>query len=212
VDDYERDELARDDVRTAIYYAFKRHGIEIPYPIQIEYGREWQEPDPERKVDAAERVLASVDLFAAMPPELRREVAQSAASAVYGSGETIVRQGDAGQSMFVIASGAVSIVLEPARNEVARTPAGGYFGEMSLLTGAPRTATVLAVGDVHTIEIGVDLFRRLAAAQPDAIEKIAVLATSRRAGLEAARTAAASHGTAEADTMLSRMKRFLGLS
>ena len=144
-----------------------------------------------------------------MPAELRREVALASATAVYGSGETIVRQGDPGQSMFVIASGAVSIVLEPARTEVARTPAGGYFGEMSLLTGDPRTATVLAVGDVEVVEIGADLFRRLAAEHPEAIEKIGVAAMTRRAELEAARTASAGHGVVEAGTLLSRMKKFL---
>jgi small-conductance mechanosensitive channel len=212
IDDYERDELARDEVRTAIYYAFQRHGIEIPFPIQVEYTRETPAPDPSAGADAAERVLASVDLFGSMPPELRREIAIAASSAVYGSGEAVVRQGDPGQSMFVIASGAVSIVLEPARNEVARIPAGGYFGEMSLLTGEPRTATVLAVGDVQAIEINADLFRRLAAAHPAAIEQIGVAAMARRVGLEAARTAAAGHGPAADASLLSRMKKFLRLT
>jgi small-conductance mechanosensitive channel len=211
VDDYERDELARDEVRTAIYYTFQRRGIEIPYPIQIEYSREFQAPDPDRQAADIERALASVDLFASMPQELRREVARSARRATYGAGEAIVRQGEPGQSMFVIASGAVSIVLEPARNEVARTPAGGYFGEMSLLTGDPRTATVLAVGDVDAIELDADLFRRLAAEHPAAIEKIGVAAVTRRAGLEAARAAAADTVATTADTLLSRMKKFLRL-
>jgi small-conductance mechanosensitive channel len=212
INDYERDELARDEVRTAIYYAFQRHGVEIPFPIQVEYSREWQPTDPAAHADAAEKVLASVDLLASMPAELRREIAAAASTVVYGAGETIVRQGEPGQSMFVIVSGAVSIVLEPARTEVARTPAGGYFGEMSLLTGDPRTATVLAIGDVQAIEIGADLFRRLGAAHPEAIEKIAVAAMMRRAGLEAARTAAAGRGIAETDTLLSRMKKFLRLT
>ena len=90
--------------------------------------------------------------------------------AVYGSGETIVRQGEDGQSMFVVLSGSVSVVLEPSREEVARIEPGGYFGEMSLLTGEPRTATVLAAGDVVTVEIGAEVFRRLAASHPEAIE------------------------------------------
>ena len=43
IEDYERDEAARDEVRTGIYYAFARHGIEIPWPIQVQYEREWKE-------------------------------------------------------------------------------------------------------------------------------------------------------------------------
>src|SRR5213079_232102 len=115
--------------------------------------------------------LASVDLFATLPAELRSQIARAAPLAVYGAGETIVRQGEEGQSMFVVSSGVVSVVLEPSRDELARIDRGGYFGEMSLLTGEPRSATVLAVEDVEIVEIGVDLFRRLAAEHAGAIEK-----------------------------------------
>ena len=44
IEDYERDEAARDQVRTAIYYAFARHNIEIPWPIQVQYERHWDDP------------------------------------------------------------------------------------------------------------------------------------------------------------------------
>jgi small-conductance mechanosensitive channel len=212
VDDYEVDEAARDEVRTAIFYSFQRHNIEIPWPIQVQYEKPWQEPDVSQKVEEEERLLASVDLFAALPPEMRHQVALAAPMAVYGSGETIVRQGEEGQSMFVVASGSVSVVLEPAREEVARIQRGGYFGEMSLLTGEPRSATVLAVGDVVVVEIGADLFRRLAAVHPEAIEKIGMAAMVRRAGLEQMKTATAGAVTIETATLMTRMKKFLRLA
>jgi small-conductance mechanosensitive channel len=212
IDDYAADEASRDEVRTAIYYSFQRHGIEIPWPIQIQYERDWKEATDGDKVAEEERLLADVDLFATLPPELRHQVASSAPMAVYGSGETIVRQGEAGQSMFVVLSGTVRVVLEPSRNEVARIERGGYFGEMSLLTGDPRSATVLAVGDVAVVEIGADLFRRLAAAHPEAIEKIAIAAVARRAGLDQMRTATAGAVTVESTTLITRMKKFLRLA
>ena len=211
IEDFATDDRARDQVRTAIYYSFQRHGIEIPWPIQVEYSREWKQPEPRDRVDAIERVLLRVDLFAALSSEFRREVALAAERIVYGAGETIVRQGDPGQSMFVVADGTVSVVIEPARNEVARIEAGGYFGEMSLLTGEPRTATVLAVNDVTVIEIGADLFRRLAAADPRAIEKIGEAAVARRAGLDAARSVTAGGVSVASDSLMARMKKFLRL-
>ncbi|MFN7983661.1 MAG: cyclic nucleotide-binding domain-containing protein [Vicinamibacterales bacterium] len=58
-----------------------------------------------------------------------------------------MKQGDPGQSMFVVLDGQVRIILEPSGQEVATTSAGGFFGEMSMLTGDPRTATVRAIGD-----------------------------------------------------------------
>jgi small-conductance mechanosensitive channel/CRP-like cAMP-binding protein len=209
---YDSDEEARDEVRTAIYYSFQRHGIDIPYPVQVQYEREWREPDSSKKVDDAERLLASVDLFASLSPELRHEIAVASATIVFGSGETIVRQGEAGQSMFVVMSGSVSVVLEPSREEVAKIQAGGYFGEMSLLTGEPRTATVLAVGDVVVVEIGADLFRRMGVVHPHAIEKIGIAAMVRRAGLEKVKTATSVTVAVETANLLTRMKRFLGLA
>ncbi len=212
IDDYAADELSRDEVRTAIYYAFQRHGIEIPWPIQIQYEKDWKEPDVNLKVAEEERLLAEVDLFATLPPELRHQIALSAPMAVYGSGETMVRQGEDGQSMFVVVSGCVSVVLEPSREELARIQRGGYFGEMSLLTGEPRSATVIAVGDVSVVEIGVELFRRMAAVHPEAIEQIGMAAMVRRAGLEQMRTATAGAVTVETTTLLTRMKKFLRLA
>jgi small-conductance mechanosensitive channel/CRP-like cAMP-binding protein len=211
IDDYAVDDQVRDEVRTAIFYAFQRHNIEIPWPIQIQYERSFHEPGADEKLVEEERLLGGVDLFATLPPEVRHQIAVASPTVVYGSGETMVKQGADGQSMFVILSGAVSVQLEPSRKEVARIQPGGYFGEMSLLTGEPRTATVLAVGDVSVVEIGADLFRRIAAEHPEAIERIAMAAATRRVGLEQTRAATAGPVTAEATTLLARMKKFLRL-
>ena len=212
VDDFAADEAARDEVRTAIYYAFQRHDIEIPWPIQTQYEKEWIPPDVAKKVEEEERLLADVDLFASVPPEMRNQIALAAPMAVYGSGETIVRQGEDGQSMFIVLSGEVRVVLEPNREEVARIQRGGYFGEMSLLTGEPRSATVVAAGDVVVVEIAADLFRRLAAVHPDAIEKIGMAAMVRRSGLEQMKSMAAETVTVETTTLMTRMKKFLRLA
>jgi small-conductance mechanosensitive channel len=212
VEDYERDEAARDQVRTAIYYSFQRHNIDIPWPIQVQYERELSAEDPDTRLAQEERLLSGVDLFATLTPDLRHEVARSAPLVVFGAGEAIVRQGEPGQSMFIVARGTVSVVLEPDRQEVARIETGGYFGEMSLLTGEPRSATVLAVDDVTTVEINADLFRRLAAVHPQAIEQIGIAAMTRRADLERFKTTTAGAVAVETNTLLARMKKFLRLT
>jgi len=210
--DYQHDDAARDEARTAIYYAFQRHGIEIPFPIQVQYTKDLPREDPEMRTLERERLLSSVDLLAPLSLDVRREIAASTPLVVYGSGEAIVRQGEPGQSMFIVCSGSVRVVLEPGRQEVARIERGGYFGEMSLLTGEPRSATVLAAGDVSVIEIGADVFRRLAAESPHAIEQIGVAAVTRRAELEQKKTATAGAVTVETNTLLARMKKFLRFS
>jgi len=212
IDKYELDEVLRDEVRTAIFYAFSRHGIEIPWPIEVGYEREWPEPDEAAKLRHREAVLSRVDLFARLSDEQRREMARSTTIRTYGNGEPVVRQGEAGDSMFVVASGHVDVVIEPERHLVAGIDAGGYFGEMSLLSGAPRTATVLSVGDTTVLELNAAVFRRLGAEDPQAVEQVAMAAVTRRIELDKARSTVKSAAAPEPTaTLLDRVRRFLGI-
>ena len=83
---------------------------------------------------------------------------------------------------------------------------------MSLLTGEPRSATVVAAGDVVVVEIAADLFRRLGAVNPEAIEKIGMAAMVRRAGLNQMKSLASETVTVETTTLMTRMKKFLRLA
>jgi CRP-like cAMP-binding protein len=113
--------------------------------------------------------------------------------------------------MFIIGSGRAAVRLEPDKREVATIDRGGYFGEMSLLTGEPRTATVVARGDTVVIEIDAECFRKLGATDPHAIEQIGVVALTRRAELDQMK---ATQGRAVADapaSLIARMRKFLRL-
>jgi small-conductance mechanosensitive channel len=212
VNDYEVDDEIRDEVRTAIFYAFGRHGIEIPWPIEVGYEREWPEPDAATKQRERERVLAGVDLFSRLNDEQRQQIAAGSSMRLFGNGEAIVRQDMPGQSMFIVCSGRAAVMLDPGNREVAVIEKGGYFGEMSLLTGEPRSASVIARGDTMVLELDADVFRALGAADPHVIEQIGVAAVTRRAELTHMRDAAQSAVTVDVPaTFLGRMKKFLGL-
>ena len=212
VNDFEFDDEARDEVRTAIFYAFARRGIEIPWPIEVGYEREWPEPDPTTKQKERERIVASVDLFSQLTEVQRREIAAATTTRLFGDGEAIVRQGTPGGSMFIVCSGTVGVVVEPEGGEIARIDKGGYFGEMSLLTGDPRAATVVARGDAVVLELDAELFRVLGAADAHAVERVALAAITRRAELNQFRENMKNVAVAEAPaTFLKRMKRFLRL-
>ena len=75
VDDYEHDQVVKDQVRVAIHYAFARRGIEIPYPVQVEYSRDWPSPDPAAEQGNRERVLSNVDLFSTLSEAQRADLA-----------------------------------------------------------------------------------------------------------------------------------------
>jgi len=209
--EYSEEDAALDEVRTAIYYSFARHGIEIPYPTQVEYSR--QETPTALPAGAVAEALARVDLFALLDDAERSQLAASARERVFGTGEVIVRQGDTGRSLFVVHQGDVVVRIEPEGREVARIVAGGVFGEMSLLTGEPRTATVAAARDAAVLEIDADALRPVLLSRPDLMETISRLVVERRAGLDAAHAAARddAHLADQSRSLLDRMRRFLRL-
>jgi CRP-like cAMP-binding protein len=212
VNDYGAEREARDQVRTNIWYEFRRRNIEIPWPIQIQYERDEEPVWSERHVDAAADYLSQIDLFAPLDPESRHAMARASQHHLFAAGESIVRQDAAGNSMFVVLKGRVRVLLEPSGQEVAIIPAGGFFGEMSMLTGDARTATVKAVDDATVLEISAAQFRALAVANPALLEHVSSIVGSRRTGLEEARASAAAIVAPEAkQTFLARMRRFLTL-
>src|SRR6185436_18383722 len=135
--EFDADERIRDRIRVALFYAFRRNGIEIPYPMQVEINKPFIAQIP-RDLAGDQAVLAKVSVFASLSDEERGQLTDASKRVLFGKGEMVVREGEARSSMFVIATGEVVVVLESQRQEVARIGAGGFFGEMSLLTGAPR--------------------------------------------------------------------------
>jgi small-conductance mechanosensitive channel len=210
IEDFELDEEAADQVRASIYYAFKRHGLEIPYPIQVEYSRDAPADDPAARMPARERLLAGIDLFAALSASDRATIAPEMKVVDYADGEAIVREGDAGHSMFVLESGRVTVRLEQSGRDVATLDVGDYFGEMTMLTGDLRTATVVASGDVTVLEIDAEVFRLLGDISPQAVEQVGVAAAARRSELNEVRASARVAAVVEAPgNVLSRMRKFL---
>ena len=212
IEDYALDRAARDQVRTNLWYTFRRRNIEIPYPIQVQYERIEEPVRGEQHVVTAASRLAGVDLFAGLDDKARYALSKSASEYLFATGETIVRQGAAGDSMFVIMTGKARVLIEPSGQEVAVIPAGGFFGEMSMLTGEARTATVKAAEDMTALEISASDFRALAVANPAVLDQVSTIVSSRRTGLEEAKASVAAMAAPEAkQTFLARVRKFLTL-
>ena len=209
---FDADERIRDRIRVALYYAFKRNGIEIPYPIQTELQKEVL-PAPARDYLDEERALRKVSVFGSLSDQENGQLARTTTRGLFGSGELIVKQGDAGSSMFVVASGEAVVLLEPQNQEIARIGPGGFFGEMSLLTGAPRNATVRTAVDSELLEITGAAFRQFVLANPAVVEQIGVAVANRRAELEERRASGAAAAHIEPPhTFIDRIRRYLHLS
>ena len=144
------------------------HNIEIPWPIQIAVRRATKNRSGrEQHVDdCGRRTWPSIDLFKTLSPRSAPRAAHEPASHhLFAPGEAIVRQDAEGDSMFVSDEGQARVVLEPSGQEVAVIPAGGFFGEMSMLTGDPRTATVRRSVTSRCWKFAAKDFRELALAQ-----------------------------------------------
>jgi len=212
IDDFANDERAMSAVRTRIYYELRRRNIEIPWPIQVEYSRQEEPPDVAGRRDRFTHAVARVPVLAGLPEEAHRALASSATELLFADGEIIVRQGDPGASMFLILSGGVVVTLGPEKREVAAIHAGGYFGEMSLITGDPRTATVAARGDCMVLEITSDAFRDYVQRKPEVIDQLCAAATVRRKELDLARAAVGAPPVPAGASLRDRMREFFGLA
>jgi CRP-like cAMP-binding protein len=210
--DFEADERMKDAVRSRIYYALRRHNIAIPYPVQVELSAE-QGGLAQAAATIDDQALRTVPMFVQLTDGERAELLRQARPVLFCAGEIIVRQGAAGRSLFVLTKGEAAVRLEGSDGDVARLHAGDVFGEMSLLTGDPRTATVMAEADCELLEIDAEGFRRVVQANPTVLERITAAISARRRELEQHRDAhAPAPPAAEGrQSLLDRVRDFLHL-
>ena len=164
----------QDDVMTRIWYLFKRNRITIPFPIRnVFHHRPPEVPCKTALQPGSEEVVAilrGVSLLEPLSDEQLSEVSNRLNVALYTAGEVLVRQDQPGNSFFVIASGDVSVRVNDI--EVAKLGPRDYFGEMSLMTGQPRNATVTALVETCVLIIDYDCFHTVLEASPAVVEKL----------------------------------------
>jgi CRP-like cAMP-binding protein len=157
--------------------------------------------------------LAAVDIFAPLSTEETGMLAQAATSHVFAPGETVIRAGDPGSSMFVVHNGRVSVqVSENGRpRTVATLSEGAFFGEMALFTGEPRTANVVAIEETEVLEIGHAAMKSVFDTNPDLVESLSHIIAERRQALTASQDLS-TNDRDESEGLLSSIKRFFGLN
>jgi small-conductance mechanosensitive channel/CRP-like cAMP-binding protein len=210
--DFAADMRVRDRVRSHIYYAFRRHGISIPYPVQVQINQEPVVAVPADRAMLA-RSLDGVELLASLTPEQRQQLLDSSRAVLFEAGQVIMREGESGASMFVLRKGDASVTLDQTDAPVAQLRDGAVFGEMSLLTGDTRTATVTAVSDCDLLEIGAEAFRHVVLEDSALVERIAAEVAARQAENEQHRATRATSAAAiePPHTFAARVRRFLRL-
>lgn len=200
-------------VRQRIWYAFRRARLNFAYPtrtLHVERPAKIgvQNGEGEIIVDR----LSAVDIFAPLSVEETSMLAQAAVSHVFAPGETVIRAGDPGSSMFVVHNGRVCVQINDKGKlrTVATLNEGDFFGEMALLTGEPRTANVVAMEETEVLEIGHKAMKGVFETNPGLVESLSYIIVERRQAL-AARADTLDTSTEGPAGILSAIKRFFGL-
>lgn len=185
IDDERRFNDITDAIRTNIWYEAQRNGIRIPFPVrtvQLEKPKPMARPSLE-----SARTSVRKQPFLQLLDDAQTDTLLSNARLMrFGRGERIIEQGEQGRSMFILLHGEAIVLvnINGTPTEVATLKAGDYFGEMSLLSGEPRSATVAARTDCEMWEIDKEVLGLMLEQNQNLVEKLSDLLAKRRMELE----------------------------
>ncbi|MFO0739469.1 MAG: mechanosensitive ion channel family protein [Labilithrix sp.] len=194
-------------VRDRVWYALSRASIGIPFPIRTVHMHQVSEESKrhayDRELDRLDNVLRAVDFLDLLSAESHRSLAAAAEVRLFGPGEIIVKQGEQASELFIIDRGEVDVEVDkkpptladgsvapkssksPRQLSVARLGPGKFFGEMALLTGEARAATVRAATECALIVVGHKAFHDTIVSVPEVVAKMSALVAQRHEELEA---------------------------
>ena len=202
-------------IRQRIWYAFQREGMDFAYPTRTIYTAKQSEEEEvfvETEDEIFERIN-SIPLFAPLCDEDISRISNSCFVRVFAPAEPIIQSGQTGHSMFIVHRGEVNVqVFENGIAEnVTSLKTGDFFGEMSLLTGEPRTADVIAETETKVIEISNVVMRPIFEANPELVRVISEIMEDRLELLEKRRAELKHETDADLTGPMLKIKKFFGL-
>jgi CRP-like cAMP-binding protein len=214
----------RDAVMTSAWYYVRRAGFRLPTPPRELYVHS-SDPrnradDEAREHERAAAALAAVELFSLLSPDELATLAARCERQTFGRGEVLVRQGDIDDTLYVVRRGRVRVEAAAEQGGaavlVSELGAGDFFGELALLTGAPRRATVAAAEDTEALLVRREAISPLIERNPALAEGLSAVLERRAAQRQSALAATASAAADSAPDMsqpslLGRIRSMFGL-
>ena len=207
-------------VRVLLFAALRRAGIDMAFPEFIVHTvKENEQREAARHALNIERRLAAlhgVELFGALEEAERRSLADRLVYAPFAAGDVMTRQGAVAHWLYILTEGEAEVWIDApgGRRAIAGLRAGDVFGEMGMMTGAPRRATVTAKTDVECYRLDKAGFADIVRSRPSIAEDLSRVLAERETRLvqvsDAARADAANVRSRSA-TLLERMRGFFGL-
>jgi CRP-like cAMP-binding protein len=171
-----------DSVRTNVWYELKRERINIPYPIRtLQVERRTGRPAHEGHEEAM-NILRGEALFECLSEQQIENLVKQSHLNHFGRGERVIEEGAEGSSMFILLRGTANVSVSKNGNaiSIATLNSGDCFGEMSLLTGERRSATVRADGDCYVMEIGKPVMGEVIRESPACLQQLSEILARRK--------------------------------
>jgi small-conductance mechanosensitive channel/CRP-like cAMP-binding protein len=173
---------ACDSIRTNVWYSLQRHGLKIPFPIRTVQIERPSRSKQQEVQSTARLMLRQQPLFKSFTDDQLDALLPRGQATNFGRGEKLIEQGANGDSMFILVKGEANVVVN--RNgfdtQVASLRSGDCFGEMSLLTGEKRSASVVANSDCEVVEIGKPILANSLKENPELLNKLSTLLAQRQ--------------------------------
>lgn len=210
-------------VRTHVLATIQRNGWRIALPDQIVHlvqeGDAHREAVWQRELTRRLHALSGIELFAALDENERHKMAANLVYAPFARGGVITRQGSVAHWLYIIVSGAADVYWEAPggeRRHLTHLPAGSIFGEMGLMTGAPRAATVVAATDAECYRLDKAGFEEIIRARPELAESMSLILSQRLQQIEEMRdeyqrARSDSEKAAHRAAIVERIRDFFGL-
>jgi small-conductance mechanosensitive channel/CRP-like cAMP-binding protein len=219
-----RSYLATDSrVRVHIYAALGRAGMEIPISrsdLFLHFARSVSASKYADEQRARVALLGSLELFAPLTEDERQALATQLVPTPFGHGDIATQQGEPSESLYILARGKIGVFREGehggARKRLAELSAPAFFGEMGLLTGQARTATLIAESEALCYRLDKSGFEAILRARPEIADAMSKTVTERQAANDAtlatlsAEARARATGT-RASELVRRIRSFFGL-
>lgn len=222
--DFARDDPTDSEVRVHVLAALQRAGMRVAVPeYSIHTVKESEKHLQEvksREITHRLDALKRVDLFASLSEVELRTVAERLVFAPFARGDVITRQGAIAHWLYILIEGEAAVVVDQAsgeRHTVTTLKAGTCFGEMGLLTGEPRRATVIANTELECYRLDKASLEDILRSRPALAEDFSRMLVARQTDLDQRLQQAhadqfARHASREHSEILARIRSFFGLS
>jgi branched-chain amino acid transport system substrate-binding protein len=182
MDDYDLKFYYRSQVFEQAWIHLGRSGVRPAVQRQELYLYDGPEDRSEEDARRPITLLNEIDLFTYLDDEMKENLSKRMNLHHFQANDIVFKQGDKGDSLFIIREGVVGVWIKMEDGdaiEVARLGAGSFFGEMALLTGEPRTASIITKTESYLYEITKKDFAPIIECSPQTVQKLSMELTQR---------------------------------